>query len=202
MTCIVALRKKNGQLIFGSDAGEFDGWNVAELDEGKVWRSGAFLFGVAGDARDAVAIQYGFKAPKHRKGVTDRAYMSTTFVRGLRDLLREEGRLRKKDDVESMSGIIVVGYRGNLYEVFDDFSVYCVAGGFTAIGAGRPYAKGSLLQTAASLDDEQRVCDALRAAEVFCAAVRGPFFVIGTKDTKARMARGSLVGEGMTAMLQ
>ena len=71
---------------------------------------------------------------------------------------------------------LMVGYRGELYLIDEDFQVGQLGNNYAAIGVGGPFALGSLHETK-NKKPEKRILRALAAAEEFSGAVCGPFSV-------------------------
>jgi hypothetical protein len=121
-------------------------------------------------------IRYSMKLPKPR-GDLD-AFMATTFIDALRACLKDGGWALKENDREE-GGTFLVGVRGRLYAVYDDYQVAKAADGFAAVGCGDQIALGALFATAGTgLSPRRRVISALAAAERFSAGVRGPFLCL------------------------
>ena len=88
--------------------------------------------------------------------------------------------VKNKNEVET-GGVWLVGYRGRLFYVGDDYQVGEYACGFGAVGCGEGYALGALFALHNGGKPKKRIMIALRAAEYFSAGVRGPFRVLSSK---------------------
>ena len=96
---------------------------------------------------------------------------------GHRDYDAKRGWARKEEDRE-VGGTFLVGVRGRLFAVYDDYQVASAADGFAAVGCGDQVALGALYATAGTgMRPRARVRTALAAAERFSGGVRGPFVV-------------------------
>ncbi len=101
--------------------------------------------------------------------------MVTTFIDAVRACLKHGGWARKDSEREE-GGTFLVGVRGQLFAVYDDYQVGKAADGFAAVGSGSQIALGALYATAGTgMKPKKRVEVALHAAERFSAGVRGPF---------------------------
>jgi hypothetical protein len=79
-------------------------------------------------------------------------------------------------DQEETMGTFLVGVRGQLFEVEDDFAVLpCEK--FCAVGCGVSVALGSLYSTEGQ-KPQKRIITALEAASTFTTGVRAPFHLI------------------------
>jgi ATP-dependent protease HslVU (ClpYQ) peptidase subunit len=188
VTCIVGAIAEKGRVVIGGDSAGVDGgeWMFMSLaKDPKVFQVGEFIIGCAGSARMGQLLRYGLKPPKHPKGMDEHQFMVTLFVNAIRDCLHEGGFEPKssgeeKPTGERLDGEAMIGYRGRLFTIFDDFQVCEMARPFAATGCGAPIALGAM-EVLKDTDHpaEEQVRMALEASERWSAAVRGPFTVIG-----------------------
>lgn len=178
MTCIAAVAADGRVWMGGDSAGVDERFSLQSCDETKVWRSGEFLFGMSGSYRAAQLVRYQLTLPVDDGSMEARAYITGPFVDALRNVLADGGALTNRNGhpEEFTDSAVLVGYRGRLYEVMDDFGVGETSDGFAAIGSGYPWALGAMAATP-DLKPRRRVLTALKASERFCAAVRRPFIV-------------------------
>jgi ATP-dependent protease HslVU (ClpYQ) peptidase subunit len=102
------------------------------------------------------------------------------FIDAVRECLKNRGWAAKRDERES-GGCFLVGYKGRLFRIDDDYQVGIPADGFAAVGCGDQIAHGALYASA-HLNGRERLELALRAAERFSAGVRGPFHIESLSD--------------------
>lgn len=172
MTAIVGLAQ-DGKVYIGGDSAGISGLSLSVRADTKVFRKEDYLFGFTTSFRMGQLIRYSFDLPKP-KGELE-SFMATTFVDALRECLKTGGWARKENDREE-GGTFLVGVRGQLFTIYDDYQVARAADGFAAVGCGDEIALGALYATAGTgLKPRQRLKVALRAAERFSAGVRGPF---------------------------
>ncbi|MBM2621819.1 hypothetical protein JIG36_40575 [Actinoplanes sp. LDG1-06] len=175
MTAIVGLVEA-GAVYIGGDSAGVSGMSLTVRADAKVFRKGPYLFGFTTSFRMGQLIRYSLMLPKPA-GDLD-AFMSTTFIDALRDCLKAGGWAAKENDREE-GGTFLVGVKGQLYAIYDDYQVAKAADGFAAVGCGEPIALGALHATAhIGLEPKRRVLSALEAAERFSAGVRGPFLCL------------------------
>lgn len=177
MTCIVGIIQ-NGVWI-GCDSSASDGWEIRQSKLQKVFQVGEFLIGYTSSFRMGQILQYKLQIPPQTVE-DDLEYLATTFIDHVKDVLTEND-FAKNENGEVTGGTFLVGYRGNLYEIFDDFQVNQYEDGFTAIGSGSTYALGSLYSSAG--DPEIRLKLALQSAAHFSTTVCEPFYL--TKLTES-----------------
>jgi hypothetical protein len=186
MTCIVGVEGGDRVLIGGDSAGvNDDDLLVVRADE-KVFSlaGGEFVLGFTDSFRMGQLLRYSLRLPRRETreaayGSDPDRFMATTFVDAVRACLKKGGFARKEDEAES-GGTFLVGWRGRLYEVNDDYQVGRSVSGYSAVGGGAEIAFGALHATN-DADPAQRVERALQAASAHSATVRPPFVVLSTK---------------------
>ena len=72
--------------------------------------------------------------------------MATAFIDAVRDSLKAGGWATTKDGREAGGGFLV-GYRGQLFTICDDFQVAEASAGYDAVGCGHAIACGALFAT-------------------------------------------------------
>lgn len=142
----------------------------------KVFENGAFVMGFTSSFRMGQLLRYAFTPPYHQHDMLIERYMSTVFVDAVRACLKAGGFAKKDDEVET-GGTFIVGYRGRVFVVEDDYQVAIPVDDFACVGCGDQIARGVLWQTK-GLPARERVERALEAAEHFSAGVRSPFHII------------------------
>ncbi len=172
MTAIVGLAQ-GGKVYIGGDSAGVSGLSLTVRADAKVFRKDRYVFGFTTSFRMGQLLRYSLTLPKPA-GELD-AFMATEIVDALRECLKNGGWARKENEREE-GGTFLVGVKGRLYAVYDDYQVAKAADGFAAVGCGDEIALGALYATAGTgLGPRKRVVRALAAAERFSAGVRGPF---------------------------
>lgn len=172
MTAIVGIAQ-GGKVYIGGDSAGVSGLSVTVRADTKVFRRDRYLFGFTTSFRMGQLIRYSFDPPKP-KGDLD-TFMATRFVDALRECLKAGGWARKENDREE-GGTFLVGVRGQLFTIYDDYQVAQPSDGFAAVGCGDEIALGALYATAGmGLKPRKRLKLALRAAERFSGGVCAPF---------------------------
>lgn len=175
MTCIVAVRTDDGIWMGGDSAGT-DGWLRQHiLATSKVWRADEYLYGICGSLRMGDLLRYKFSAPKPFEGDDVRSYLAGRWMDDLRKCFKDGGFNREKDGADA-GGTFLVGYRGHLMMVQDNYSLVESADGLLAVGCGDEYAMGAL-HASDGRKPEARVQVALEAAARFSAGVAPPFHI-------------------------
>jgi hypothetical protein len=159
----------------GGDSAGVGGYALTVRADLKVFRNGPMLFGFTSSFRMGQLLRYALKVPLHDPDVDIDRYMVTTFVDAVRECLKTHGFAKKTNEVEE-GGTFLVGYRGQLFGIQDDYQVARQADRFDAVGCGYEIARGALFATE-HMSGRNRVQMALEAAERFSAGVRGPFHI-------------------------
>jgi hypothetical protein len=174
LSCIVAITDGSSVMMgadsVGADTGQ---WTVSERRDPKLFRNGPFLIGFTSSFRMGQILRYGFRPPERKPDIPTEEYMATAFVDAVRKALADGGFRKKENEVER-GGTFLVGYRGRIFEVDDDFQVGETAEAFAAVGCGSAFAMGSLF-TSQGEDRVKRLELALQAAHRYSAYVRPPF---------------------------
>jgi hypothetical protein len=181
MTCVVGL-KHNGKVSIGADS---LGSNTlmqktVRLDE-KVFKNGEMLFGFTNSFRMGQILRYSFILPDRIEGLSDMEYLVAHFVPSLIECYEVNGFLKKGEGLEYSGGQFLLGYRGNLYNIDEDFQVGIPAIDYDALGCGGDIALGSL-HTTGKLDKTitpaKRITLALEASTEHSAGVAPPFNIL------------------------
>jgi ATP-dependent protease HslVU (ClpYQ) peptidase subunit len=174
MTAIVGIAK-DGKVWMGADSQINYGNLKMPLAENKIFLNGPVLCGCAGDYRFTNIVQHNFKAPIINKFEDAFEYMVKIFIPVLRETIKESGWMKIENNREE-AGHLLVGVKGRLFEICDDFSVTEVLCEYNAIGSGSNYMLGSLYNSAAE-EPEQRILRALATAAAFDSNSAPPFVV-------------------------
>lgn len=173
MTCIVGL-EHDGLVTIGGDSAAVEDTRLTRYIEPKVFILGPYLIGYCDSFRMGQLLQYRLKVPKQTEA-DDMAHMATTFIDACRKTFHQGG-FAKTSDGEDAGGVFLVGYRGALYCIDEDYHVGRSMLGYEAIGCGDHLALGSLAST--SGDPVARVHMALHAAALHSTSVCEPFTVL------------------------
>lgn len=177
MTCIVGLVHE-GRVFIGGDSAAVGGWRTRPSAVSKVFVKGPFAIGYTSSFRMGQILEHYLEVPEQAPGTDDMAFMVRVFVEQVRQCLKERG-FSKVENNQEEGGTFMVGYRGRLYLIWDDYQVSEYQDGIAACGSGEAYALAALhALRARGLSPETRVLSALDAAQYFNIGVRGPFMVI------------------------
>lgn len=178
MTAIVGLTIGKRVYIGGDSAASYeDSGEIHIRAAPKVFKNGPFLFGFEGSFRMAQLLQWNFKPRDIPPRSSLDQYMYTSFIEAVRECFLTGGFGRMRDNQER-GGTFLVGVKGQLFMVQDDYNMAKHVDPYIALGSGAPYALGSLYTTQDVADPDTRILLALEAAEHFNAGVRRPFHII------------------------
>lgn len=175
MTCIVGV-EHGGLVHLGGDSASGGEWLTDLYRAPKVFRAGPFVMGYTTSFRMGQLLEHALVVPEQLPSVPDERHMATAFVDAVRSCLKAGGFARVENGVEQ-GGVFLIGYRGRLYRMDNDYHVGSSSAGYASCGSGEQVALGALHALGAT-DPEPRLRLALEAAERFVASVRGPFTIV------------------------
>jgi hypothetical protein len=150
MTCVIGLVDKlNALVLMGADGLDSGDSGVRLPSEPKVWVSGKYIMGHAGDSRACQVMKHGFTPPNFGVAPDDdpMGFMVTTFFPELVAALTQAGLdLKAVDDKTGNRRVeyaMLVGVSGRLFELDDGGAVY-EHDRLAAIGSGSKYALGCI----------------------------------------------------------
>lgn len=123
------------------------------------------LFGCCGYFRMFQLLEYGWNLPDIGSLAVEE-WLTVPFARSLRELFKDNGFIKSKDGVDEFpEGAFLMGFRGKLYHIEENFQFIESAHQEDACGSGSKFALGSLY-TSRSLpwSSEQRIRIALNAS--------------------------------------
>lgn len=183
MTCIAGLVSGGGVWLAG-DSSASGGLDQYILGVPKVFRKGPMVIGGAGSIRIIQVLQYDLKLPDVRRADTAR-YMCSTFPKALIALVSGHHAMGEDSECgKKMDAALLIGWRGQLFVIQDDFSVFPAGSApFLAVGSGWAAAQAALHQQELlgdTRDPEKRLIDALTISSQYTTNVAPPFYVVST----------------------
>lgn len=174
MTCVIGV-VHDERVYIGVDSASVQGWVRRTTNLRKVFRRGPFLIGYTTSFRMGQLLEHHLEVPRQQDGEADMTYMVTKFVENARALLKDKGFSKIESNAET-GGQFLVGYRGKLYSIQNDFQVGEMSDGLDAIGSGGDFALGAM-KALEDLPPKRRIKKALQIAEHFNMGVCAPFHV-------------------------
>jgi hypothetical protein len=184
MTCIVGI-VENGVVTLGGDSAGVD---VRDIDitlrkDVKVFKNKEFVMGYTTSFRMGQLLRFRFVPPTIL--VEDLyEYMCTTFVDAVRECFDRYGFMQKYEKGDEKGGEFLVGVRGRLFSIEDDYQVTESIDNYRSVGCGMYYALGSLETTdkaTPTWSTKERLSTALTVAEKYSGGVVGPFNYVSTE---------------------
>lgn len=175
MTVVIGIVHDDGSISLGADSADVSGYDITPRKDEKVFSKAPFVMGFTSSFRMGQLLQNSLTVPVQREDQDVWQFMTTTFVDAVRLCLKNGGYAKVKDGEES-GGTFLVGYRGRLFFIDNDFQVGESLDKYAAVGCGDTIALGALCATRnLCIDPAVRMSSALYAAERYSAGVRSPF---------------------------
>lgn len=184
MTCIVGLASMGSVYIAADSLGSGNGakqeYKTPKLAKLEVFEKKDLSLtkinigiGYTSSYRMGDILRYAFTPPPIEVGEDENEYLVKDFIPELIKCFEEQSFAKVKDGSKS-GGNFLVGLRGRLFVVQDDFSILEPSLNFAAIGSGQEFALGSLYAyMKISLDPVEKVHAAVDAAIEFSTTVGG-----------------------------
>lgn len=179
MTCIVAV-SQGGKVVMGGDsaATEVESGTTVLLKTPKVFIREDYLIGYAGSIRFGKFVQYTFEIPRVPSWAIGSEkldeFMNNYFIPELRQQISDN----ELDQKEKENFSLLVGIRGHIFEIDNEFAAYEVSDYCTAIGSASAVALGALA-TALPIGNPKNICEmALTVAAQKNAFCRPPFTIL------------------------
>lgn len=181
MTCIVAVKHNNKIHMAGDSLGSNTSFQKTVRKDPKVFINGEMLLGFTSSFRMGQILQYVMDAPERPEGISDMKYLVAHWIPALIQTFDEQGFRGSKDEGEHdenrSGGTFLLGYRGTLYVIEEDFQVGIPADQYAAVGCGDDLALGGMYAARkAGVKDPIKILTlGLEAAEKFSGGVQRPF---------------------------
>src|SRR3990167_3813663 len=171
VTCIVAIKEKDTIWMGADDRVTEEEYYTSKYDT--ILKTKTMLIGFAGDLNAIQLARYGFDPKLQTDKQTDLEYLVTVYTKKLKKRLGEFGLIKIKDEGESAPISMLIAYRGNLYNITEDFAVLKLEQTFYATGDGHALALGSLFTTEklGNMHPKERIRMALKVAASYITTV-------------------------------
>ena len=140
MTIIVGLVRDN-EVYMGCDgAGTGHNYTQSKIVEPKVFSNGETLMGMCGSFRLGQILQYVLKIPdRDPRNECDMSWLVNDYVDAVRNTLKNKGHIHEKDgEFNIPNGDYLLGYKGSLYVVEDNFQILKIDEEYLTTGCGLP----------------------------------------------------------------
>lgn len=178
MTCILGL-VDSGKVWMGGDSASVGGYDIRTRNDTKVFVNGPYIMGFTSSFRMGQLLRFSLHVAHQDPDHTDEQHMMTTFIEAVRECLKSGGFTKVESNQEE-GGVFLVGYKGQLYTVDDDFQIGIPSTPFEACGCGEGYAIGAIaaLIGHTKIGPDALIRKTLGIVEQFSSGVRGPFTVM------------------------
>ena len=194
---VIAAMKHNNCIYMGCDSlfMSSEDYKPVKRVQSKITIKGELVIGIttSHSCRVFQEIKYKLKLPP-TKGIESNdllEYLVSHFCPKVFKLLTslrmlEDDPDRKTSEPSLSPATFLIAIRDRLFEISEDFDVSEINAPFYAIGSGGDYTTGSLEATIEfipkQIDPEHHLLFAMKTAEKFTQAVKGPFQIINTGD--------------------
>lgn len=184
MTVIAGLILKDRTILMGGDSAATAETDLRLRRDEKVFLRRPFIYGFTDSFRFGQLLRYGFTPPPvPARGLM--RYLVGPYISALRASVKAAGY---EDDDGDTASTVLLGIRGRLFTLMDDWQIEETRENYSAVGAGDRLAMGALYATAdiseRLLRPERRLLLALRAAAAYCSSVRAPFIIRRLEDRR------------------
>lgn len=144
MTTLAAIQKDNWA-VFASDSQSTDDSGFkAMIPTSKIFNNQGVIIGGAGQVRGINLLEHAFIAPTVNMKYPDK-YMTNTFIPAMRKCFQDNGyEYRREDTSVENDNIWLIGVKGQIYRVEEDYSWEKNSNGLYVAGSGERFALGAL----------------------------------------------------------
>lgn len=118
MTCIVAM-VENGVVHMAGDKCGSNGYTKRIVGKPKIFINKNFIIGYTTSFRMGQLLEFTWCPPEQLNSQSDNVYIYKTVVDSMKQLLKKDGFA-----TDTNGGSFLFGYKGKLYEMQDDFSIF------------------------------------------------------------------------------
>lgn len=179
MTILAALRDlKRRQIFVGADT-LLSINNLKGTHRRKIIQIGKYVVGVTGSLRDIQPLEFRSDIFIDPEDDNIEKHLITRVVPAIQRALQESGSIRSNSGQSGMDSTLLIIYKGEMFELHENFVIVTVHDDYTSLGAGGEVARGALYAGRAlrpELASEVILETALRAAAKHCLFVNDTEF--------------------------
>lgn len=135
MTCIVGLKRPEGIYVGGDKKGS-SSFCGEDRKKPKVWIKNNIIFGGCGSYRELQLMQYKLEIPKLYVGQPIDEYLYVNFIDAVKKCFKDNGAENVKDGVTKFYGEFIIGFKGELYCLQNDYGLLEPVDDFVCTGSG------------------------------------------------------------------
>ena len=179
MTCIAAIAQDGIVYMAGdSAASEPNAGGITTVTSPKIFIKDEYLIGYAGSFRMGKFIQYTVEFPKLPSWAKGGAKLDEFMNGTVSPSIRKQVREHELEQSEKEGFGLVIGIRGSIFEVDEEWAAYENIRNYTAIGSGGDIAIGSLYSTNKWGNAKKRLQTAMEASALYNSYVSAPFTLL------------------------
>ena len=181
MTCVVAMVDVDGNIHMASDSSASDGHSQVSIKSPKIFQVGEILIGYSNSFRAAQVLEYDFSPTPRTELQEDMEYLCSYFVHDIREAFISAGACDR--EANGCDCDLIIGYRGNIYQLQNDFSILHITDNFLSIGAGSEAANAVLHAIKdMGIKTENMLRLALETTSYYITSVRAPYHFVTLLD--------------------
>lgn len=142
MTCIVAWKTEDDNVVLAGDKKGSNGYTADIVKEPKVFRNKDFMIGYTSSFRMGQILKHVWTPPQRKIDQTTDNYMYCDVVNSLRKTMKDNGFLNT--DNKDKSGTFIIVYENRIFLHQDEFSLLEFESKVTACGCGEDFAVASV----------------------------------------------------------
>jgi hypothetical protein len=182
MTCIVGIVEKRTKSIYiGGDSAGVAGLSITHRKDPKVFINNGYIIGFTSSFRMGQLLMFSNLPEYNTRLIPEYEFMVRIFIPFIKTVFEENGYAKQYEDGEAKGGTFLVGFRGKLFVIEDDYQVGENFLNYASVGCGSDLALGALYASDVhkpAVDTEQRVITALEAAAKFSGGVVEPYKIL------------------------
>lgn len=176
MTCIIGYKTEKGTFL-GADSLGSNGHTKAEYTTPKLFKVYDMVIGYTTTYRFGQILQYHMKEILVKE-MDSYNYLIKIIVPEIRRCLGEHGAKHTKDNLES-GGNCIIGYKNEIYELQNDFSVLSSVNGLITVGSGEDISRGAMIALKeTTLNPEECIRKALEITSECVTSVGGTTHIL------------------------
>lgn len=176
MTCIILIIDSK-RMYLGADMQGTDSTFHADYQD-KIFHRGELLIGVSGSYAIGNSLRYRVKIPKLDKDFQTpnqiRDYVHRRLWRQIKETLTEDDLIASEDGELKIGGCILIGIRGMIFVIQEDFAILEPRTPYYSIGSGNPYGFATMMcldRQEVKMHAETKVREAILIASKHCPGV-------------------------------
>lgn len=178
MTCIIGMVVNDVVYLAGDSAAVDDNHQLDIVTTTKVLFNGPLMIGWCGSYRMANLVHHSLRVPRQRFGESVDKFITKRVASAIRTTMIDGGIVNDENGGELPGGMIL-GYKGHIYRLGEEFSVVESTRGFDSVGAGCHFALGAISMVwPITKNVEARMTEIMRVVSKLCFSVAPPFRII------------------------